>query len=58
MQTYDEIHEQRIACDGTGERGELYSTLDAYAKYEEEVCRKHYSKVLRLLVGGCVFDFF
>jgi hypothetical protein len=56
MQTYDEIHQQRIACDGTGERGELYSTLDAYAKYEEEVCRMHYSKVLCLLLERCGYD--
>jgi hypothetical protein len=56
MPTYDDIHQQRIACDGTGERGELYSTLDAYANYEEEVCRKHYSKVLRLLLERCGYD--
>jgi hypothetical protein len=56
IMTFDEIHESSSKYDGVSERGELYSTLDAHAKYEDRICRKHYSKVLHKLLERCGYE--
>jgi hypothetical protein len=56
IMSYDEIHESSSKYDGVGERGKLYSTLDAHAKYEDGICRKHYSKVLHKLLERCGYE--